>query len=248
MSIAFEVKDVNVIYRSIQKTTVRNLLKRDREVDYVKALQDVSFSMERGEVMGVIGRNGSGKSTLLRTIAGIFSPDSGVIDLKGNSCCLLAIGTGFIPELSGRENIMLSGLLMGFEKEKIREKEEQIIEYFGKREFIDYPVRTYSSGMYSRLAFSISANLEPDILLIDELLSVGDEEFKAKSMETISRLITDEERTVMIVTHNLEQMASTCNRIMWMEAGRIRAIGSSKEIIEQYHQFNKARSRPPQTR
>lgn len=158
---------------------------------------------QKGQILGIIGKNGSGKSTLLRALAGIFSPDEGTIETYGNSISLLAIGVGFQKELSGRENIMLSGMLLGFSEQEVREKMPAIIKFAGLGKFIDMPVRTYSSGMYSKLAFSITAILETDIMLIDEVLSVGDQRFKKKSLRKMKSLIADEDRTVVIVSHSM---------------------------------------------
>ena len=175
----------------------RNLLKRDAEkAEVFEAVRGVSFDVSKGEILGIIGKNGSGKSTLLRAIAGVFSPNRGTIDLKGHSVSLLSLGVGFKDTLTGRDNIFLSGMLLGFHKEQIREKEEAIIEFSELGKFIDMPVKTYSSGMYSKLAFAITSSLETDIMLVDEVLSVGDEHFKKKSMARMEELIGDKNRTV----------------------------------------------------
>lgn len=234
--LAIEAKDVHVTYRSVARGSIKRLLHAQDNAGVIHAVRGVSFEVGRGEILGIVGQNGSGKSTLLRTIAGIFSPDSGSIDLHGNSCSLLAIGVGFIPNLSGRENIMLSGLLLGFTEQEVRAREQEIIEYSELGEFIDYPVRTYSSGMYSKLAFSITAMLKTDILLVDEILSVGDEHFKTKSFETMQRLIQEDERTVVIVSHALEQMREVCTRVMWLEEGRIVRMGDTDEVIDAYRE------------
>ena len=234
MDVALDVKDLHVMYRSASRMRLKSILSGKRSSEVVHAIRGMSFSVGKGEILGIVGRNGSGKSTLLKTIAGIFSPDEGTIDLHGSRVSLLALGVGFVPELSGRENILLSGLLMGFTKEEIRAREADIIEYFGKEDFIDYPVKTYSSGMYSRLAFSISAFLETDILLIDEALSVGDEEFRAKSFETMKNLITDDEHTVVMVSHNLSQIEEFCSRVIWMEDGAIVMEGDVGPVLQSY--------------
>ena len=232
--IALEVKDVCVTYQSVKKASIRDILKNRQERKTVNALRSVSFAVEKGEILGIIGENGSGKSTLLRTIAGAFVPDSGTIDKHGLNCSLLAIGIGFNNNLSGRENIVLSGLLLGIPMGEIKEKEDMIIEYSELGDFIDYPVRTYSSGMYSKLAFSITALLKTDIILIDEILSVGDEQFRKKSQDTILEMIADENRTVILVSHNLEQIRSFCSTVLWLSHGEIRASGDPDTVIGQY--------------
>ena len=180
---AIEIKNLCINYKDLKSYSIKKSLlhlKKTKTKEF-QALCDVSFNVKKGNILGVIGKNGSGKSTLLNAIAGIFSPDSGTIDLKGNSVSLLSIGVGFQKELSGRENILLSGMLLGFSEKQVQEKMENIISFSEINEFIDAPVRTYSSGMYSKLAFSITAILETNIMLIDEVLSVGDSKFKRKS-------------------------------------------------------------------
>ena len=231
---AIDVCNVTLSYRLAKTRSVRNALEADPSMSRVRALDGISFSVKKGEIFGIIGRNGGGKSTLLRTIAGIFVPDSGSIDLHGRNCSLLSIGVGFIGALSGRENIMLSGLLLGFSRKEIKEREEEIIEYSELGHFIDLPVDTYSSGMYSRLAFSITAMLRTDILLIDEVFSVGDEHFKQRSFETIQSLMAEKDRTVLLVSHILDQMQTLCTRIMWMDAGKNVMTGEPGEVIGEY--------------
>jgi len=202
-------------------------------------VRGVSFDVEEGEILGIIGKNGSGKSTLLRALANIFSPDEGVIDLHGHSISLLAIGVGFKGDLSGRENIMLSGMLLGFSEKEVLERMDKIIEFAELGDFIDKPVRTYSSGMYSKLAFSVTAFLETDIMLIDEVLSVGDEHFKRKSYAKMKELIKDENRTVIIVSHSIPTLKEICNRVLWLDGGFIKAIGQTNEILDHYQEYMK---------
>ena len=205
-----------------------------------EAVRGVSFSIEKGGILGVIGKNGSGKSTLLRSIAGVFSPNSGSIDLHGNSVSLMALGVGFKPLLTGRANIMLSGLLLGFKEKEIQERMDEIIEFAELGDFIDRPVRTYSSGMHSKLAFAITAMLETDIMLVDEVLSVGDERFRKKSLAKMKELINDDDRTVIIVSHSIETLEELCDRVMWMHDGEIKKIGEPKEVLENYSRFMSA--------
>ena len=185
---AIEVENLCIQYKGVKSFSIRQSLFRGRKhkPKVVEAVKNVSFKVKKGEILGIVGKNGSGKSTILRAIAGIFSPNSGTINLHGNSVALLAIGVGFQKELSGRENILLSGMLMGFTEQQIQERMEEIIEFSELGDFIDAPVRTYSSGMHSKLAFSITAILETDIILIDEVLSVGDSHFKKKSYKKMT--------------------------------------------------------------
>lgn len=239
--IAIEVKNLNISYKNLQKFSIkRSLLHfKKAKADVFHAVKDVSFDVEKGEILGIIGKNGSGKSTMLKALAGIFSADSGTIDLKGHSISLLSIGVGFEREMSGRENIILSGMLLGFTEEFIRSKMDEIIEFAGLGDFIDMPVRTYSSGMYSKLAFSITAVLETDIMLIDEVLSVGDEKFKKKSYAKMRSLISSRERTVVIVSHSLETLEELCDQVMWMHEGKIVEMGDPKTVLQHYVTFMK---------
>lgn len=198
--IAIEVNNLYIRYRCLQSVSLKKSVfhwKKSKK-DVFEAVKGISFKINRGEIVGLIGKNGSGKSTTLRAIAGIFSPDEGSIKLNSESVALLSIGVGFQKKLTGRENIMLSGMLLGYPGEKIEEKMDEIIEFSELGEFIDKPVKTYSSGMFSKLAFSITAILEPDIMLVDEVLAVGDAKFKKKSYAKMKQLIADENRTVLI--------------------------------------------------
>lgn len=238
---AISVNNVSICYRWMKAYSIkRNLLKlKKTEKKSFEAVKHVSFEVEQGQILGIIGKNGSGKSTMLKAIAGIFSPDDGTIDLHGNSISLLSIGVGFQPLLTGRENIMLSGMLLGFSEEQIKGKVNKIIKFAELGEFIDMPVKTYSSGMYSKLAFSITAILETDIMLIDEVLSVGDHKFKKKSYKKMQQLIEDDNRTVIIVSHNSETLRSLCTHVMWMHEGEIKMIGEPDEVLNQYEEFMK---------
>ena len=236
---AIEVKDLVISYQNLQKTSIKkNLLhfKRQRADRFV-AVKGISFYVREGEILGIIGKNGSGKSTTLNALAGIFSPDSGTIDLHDHSISLLSIGVGFQREMTGRENIVLSGMLLGFSEEQVREKEAEIIEFAELGDFIDKPVRTYSSGMYSKLAFSITAILENDIMLIDEVLSVGDQKFKKKSYNKMRKLISNKDRTVVIVSHSLDTLSKLCDTVMWMHDGQIKRIGEPGPVLEEYVAF-----------
>lgn len=238
---AIEVKDLCIDYRGLKTYSIKkNLLhlKRSR-AEVFHAVKHVSFTLEKGEILGIIGKNGSGKSTMLQAIAGIFSPNQGEIDLHGNSVSLLSIGVGFQRELTGRENIVLSGMLLGFSEKQVKEKEQEIIEFSELDDFIDAPVRTYSSGMYSKLAFSITAILETDIMLIDEVLSVGDASFKKKSFNKMKELISDENRTVIIVSHSMDTIKELCSKALWIHNGEVKMYGESREVVEKYLEFMK---------
>ena len=237
--VAIKVNNLCIEYKPLRNISiVKTLFHKSEEKDKIfRAIKGVSFNVEKGEILGIIGKNGSGKSTMLRAIAGIFRPDEGTIDLCGNSISLLSIGVGFNSEMSGRKNIISSGMLLGFSKDEILEKMDSIIEFAEIGDYIDMPVKTYSSGMHSKLAFSITANLETDIMLIDEVLSVGDEKFKKKSLNKMKTLIADANRTVIIVSHDLEILHELCDRIMWLHEGEIRNIGEPDEIIKEYKEF-----------
>lgn len=236
---AIEIKNLCIDYLPYKKTSIQKSLfkKKSERPEMIHAVKNLSFSLHKGEILGIVGKNGSGKSTLLRAIAGIFIPDSGSIDLKGNTVSLLSIGVGFTPEISGRENILLSGMLLGFDEKTILNKMDSIIEFSELGKFIDYPVRTYSSGMYSKLAFSITASLETDIILIDEILSVGDEHFKKKSYAKMKELISDKNRTVIIVSHNMDTLKTLCHKLLWINDGEFKLLGDTSDVIKQYREF-----------
>lgn len=236
---AIEVKDLHISYRCLKSFSVKKSffkLKKSK-AEVFEAVRGVSFKVPKGDIMGIVGKNGSGKSTMLRALAGIFSADSGTIDLHGYSISLLAIGVGFQKALSGRENIFLSGMLLGFSEEQVQEKMDEIIGFAGLGKFIDMPVKTYSSGMYSKLAFSITAILETDIMLIDEVLSVGDTKFKKKSYQKMKDLIMDKDRTVIIVSHNSETIRNLCTSVLWLHEGEIKMLGEPQEVMDEYEKF-----------
>ena len=229
-------QDVRIVYKTLKSMTIRNSLFsfRPGRMELFEAVHPMSFETYEGDVVGIIGKNGSGKSTLLRAVSGIFSPDSGSLNTYQNTVSLMALGVGFRPDLTGRENIFLSGLLLGYRESQIREKLQEIIEFSELGEFIDRPVRTYSSGMFSKLAFSISAIMEPDILLIDEVFSVGDAKFKKKSYQKIKTLLNERVKTAMIVSHNMDTLKELCNRVLWIHEGTLRADGPTEEVISAY--------------
>ena len=236
---AIEVDNLRLSYKGLKSYSIKKsflLGKRSKHTTF-EALKGISFKVEKGEILGLVGRNGSGKSTLLKAIAGIFTPDSGTVDLHGHSVSLLAIGVGFQRELSGRENIFLSGMLLGFTKEEILDKMEEIIEFSELGDFIDKPVRTYSSGMHSKLSFAITAILETDIILIDEVLSVGDSRFKRKSYAKMKELIGQENRTVVIVSHDRRAVSELCHKLLWINDGELMQFGETAEVLKAYDAF-----------
>lgn len=233
---ALEVRDLKLSYYSRESYTIKNSFLRFKksECKEIAALRGISFDAIKGEVLGIVGRNGSGKSTLLQTLAGVFTPDAGTIDRKSNSISLLSLGTGFQIELSGRENIMLNGLLLGFSRAQMTEKMDEIIDFSELRDFIDMPVRTYSSGMNSKLAFSITAIMETDIILIDEALAVGDAGFRNKSYNKMRQLIDDRNRTAIVVSHQENTMRELCDRLLWLHDGVIRELGNTDQVMDDY--------------
>jgi len=235
------VKDLHICYRGIKNFSIKKTLFKFKKskTENFEALKGISFDIEQGNIVGIIGKNGSGKSTLLKALAGIFSADTGTISLHGNTISLLSIGVGFQSKLTGHENIFLSGMLLGFSEEQIKEKVDDIISFSELGKFIYKPVKTYSSGMYSKLAFSITAMLETDIILIDEVFSVGDMKFKQKSYNKMKELINKEDRTVVIVSHSMATLKELCNEIIWINDGIIMGKGDPLEVIPKYEEFMK---------
>jgi len=249
MSVAIEVEGLSKRYRlgefqaaygTLRESLVhagRLLTGREhrREVQEIWALEDVSFDVVEGEVLGVIGPNGAGKSTLLKVLTRITNPTAGRVEIRGRVGSLLEVGTGFHPELTGRENIYLNGAILGMKRREIQAKLPEIAEFSGVESFMDTPVKRYSSGMYVRLAFSVAAHFEPEILLVDEVLAVGDAEFQARClgrMETFGA----SGRTVLFVSHNMQAMAQLCDRALLLEHGRIARDGPSEEVVAHYLQ------------
>ncbi len=232
---AIELEDVCIHYSIMNHVSIRKtFLHKKKRKEVFEAVKHVTFSVVEGDILGIIGKNGSGKSTLLKSIAGVFSPNAGRIDLKGHSVSLMSLGVGFKDTLSGRENIVLSGMLLGFSEKEIGERAQDIIDFAEIGEFIDRPVRTYSSGMYSKLAFSITAMLETDIMLVDEILSVGDEQFRKKSLNKMKELINDRKRTVIIVSHSISTLKELCDQVLWLHDGQVRRIGKTDEVLGEY--------------
>ncbi len=237
-NIALDVKHVSIDYRDLSHMRLaRTFAKGEvKKSNVVRAVNDVSFSVKQGEILGIIGRNGSGKTTLLRSIAGIFQPDEGIIDTHGNRASLMAIGIGFNGNNTGRENILKSGMLLGCSFNYVKEHMDAIIEFSELGDFIDRPVRTYSSGMYSKLSFSVTAILDTDIMLVDEVLSVGDEHFRKKSYNKMEELLQSN-RTVLIVSHATTTLKKFCNRVLWINDGKLMMLDETDAVLEKYDEF-----------
>ncbi len=206
--------------------------------DYFWALEDVSFRVESGHMVGVIGFNGAGKSTLLRLVAGVGRPTKGTVSLTGRVGAILDLGVGFHPELTGRENIYVSGITGGLTRQEVTERLDEIVDFSEIEEFIDNPLRTYSTGMHMRLAFAVASNIEPEVLLIDEVLAVGDLRFQKKCMDRMARF-KQNGCTGMIVSHAPEQLTELCDQAVWLHEGRVVAYGSSEEVTQQYFEATK---------
>ncbi len=237
---AIQLTDVSVRYQvpterisTLKEHAIRRLQGRSVGLREFWALEGVDLAVEEGEALGIIGRNGAGKSTLLKTISRIVRPIRGRVWVRGSLAPLIELGAGFHPELTGRENISLNGALLGFSRSEMDEKFDRIVAFAELREFIDAPLRTYSSGMQVRLGFAIASDVEPDILIVDEILAVGDEAFQQKCharMEGFRQRGT----TILFVSHNLEAVAKICDRAIWMEKGRIRQQGPAGEVVTAY--------------
>lgn len=240
------LKDVDLIYRSAESLSVKKIVKmfmsgkhkRGLRSEY-RALHGISFTIERGSVYGIIGNNGAGKSTLLRILSGAMSPTSGTVERHYRTINLLALGVGFTKELTGYENIFLNGMILGFSRKEIQEKLQEIIDYSELGEFVYKPMKTYSNGMISRLGFSIAIHLKPDVLLVDEILSVGDTRFREKSFRSIRQYIEDENTTAVLVSHSMQQIRELCRYCIWIEKGELIANGDTRTVTDAYEQVNK---------
>jgi lipopolysaccharide transport system ATP-binding protein len=223
----------DVISRKAKKILKGNMVQKSSKEDFW-ALKDVSFEVTKGEAIGIIGPNGAGKSTLLKLLSRITEPTNGVIEIDGSVATLLEVGTGFHPELTGLENIYLNGAILGMKRPEIRKKFDEIVDFSGVEKFLDTPVKRYSNGMYMRLAFAVAAHLEPDILIIDEVLAVGDAEFQEKCLGKMNEVTKKDGRTVLFVSHNLSAVQQLCQRSIWLQNGRLCQAGQTKNVIEQY--------------
>ena len=238
---AIEASNVSKIYRRYgrqrQFATLksallsRSLVKDLKPTETLSALRDVSFSVKAGSTFGVIARNGSGKSTLLKLVAGITKPTDGHLKVQGRISALIELGAGFHPEISGRENVFINGIMLGLSKKEITKRFDEIVEFAELEDFIDAPVKTYSSGMYMRLGFAVAIHVDPDVLLIDEVLAVGDQSFTHKCLDKFAEF-RRRGKTVLLVTHSLDLVERLCDEAVWLDDGRIRATGDPTRVID----------------
>ncbi len=235
------LENVSVVYKvtkqridSFKEYAIRRI-RREIVHEEFWALRDINLELKRGEVFGIVGRNGAGKSTLLKIIAKVLRPKHGRVWVKGTVAPLLEMGAGFHPELTGRENVFLYGALLGYSPEEMTEKFDRIVEFAELGEFIDSPLRTYSTGMVSRLGFSIATDIKPDILIVDEILGVGDEAFQRKSYERMMGFC-QQGATVILVSHSSELMKSLCDRVLWLDRGETKMLGPADEVTTAYHE------------
>lgn len=237
-----EVNNVTMKFRMANdkvmslKEYIVALLEHRLQYKEFTALNDVSFQVKKGEVLGIIGKNGAGKSTLLKIIAGVLKPTSGDVKLKGNVVPMLELGSGFDQELSGKENIFLNGSILGYDKKFLESKYDEIVEFSELKEFINMPIRNYSSGMLMRLAFSIATVVEPEILIVDEILAVGDEGFQNKSRARMMELMSGG-TTVLFVSHSIKQIEEMCDRVLWLDEHKVREIGKTDLVCKHYEEF-----------
>jgi ABC-type polysaccharide/polyol phosphate transport system ATPase subunit len=236
------VEDVSVTYRTslerapTLKSTLLRLGRRQQVIREIRALKGVSFSVPHGKVMGVVGANGAGKSTLMRTVAGILPPTSGRVEVDGRISTLLSLGVGFNRKLTGRQNVVLGGLAAGLKRSQLAERYDEIVDFAELEEFMDMPMRTYSSGMYGRLAFAVAVTMHPDILIIDEAMSVGDARFRRKCFRRM-RELCGEDRTILLVSHALGSIKKLCDEAIWMDKGQLRMWDEPQAVIEAYTEF-----------
>lgn len=241
MDSIIKVENVSMHFRMDKNRTtslkewVVSFLKGKQQYETFHALDDVSFDVKRGEIFGIIGRNGAGKSTLLKVVSGIYKPTKGTAVTAGRIAPMLELGSGFDAELSGHDNIFLNGAILGFSKEFLQSKYDEILAFSELGDFIHQPIKTYSSGMMMRLAFSVATIVEPEILIVDEILAVGDAAFQTKSHARMMELMQGG-TTVLFVSHSLEQIRSMCDRVMWLEKGTVKMVGETQNVCDAYDQ------------
>jgi lipopolysaccharide transport system ATP-binding protein len=234
----FKKRTIRHEYTTLKSELVRLFKRKPKKplpTQLIPAVNDVDLTVPAGSTFGLIGRNGSGKSTLLKLITGIYTPSSGTIEVHGRISALLDLGAGFHPDFSGRENILINGIILGLSRKQIKEKTPEIIEFSELGDFVDEPVRVYSSGMYMRLAFSVATHVDPDILILDEILAVGDEHFAHKSRAKMDEF-KKRGKTIVLVTHDLGTVKSWCDRAAWIDGGRVHAVGQPGLVIAQYRE------------
>ena len=238
-----ELQNVTKFFKIPQKKGIFGIFGKKSKLQnsFFKVLDDVSFSVKKGEVLGIIGKNGSGKSTLLRLIANIYSPDRGIIKVKGRLSPMMQIGTGFQKDFAAKENIIINGMLLGLSRQEIESKVDSVIEYAELEKFRELPLKHYSSGMKSRLAFATAMKIDPDIFLIDEILSVGDKDFKQKSYETFLSL-KKRNKTIIHATHSLSSISEFSDRVLLLDKGKIIMIGEPKEVVKKYQAMKPTRN------
>src|SRR5215471_17359155 len=231
----FRKSTVQRHHTTLKTEIVRWFRRQHRQLPqmFIESLDGVTLHVPQGKTVGIIGRNGAGKSTLLKIITGIYSPSSGTVQVNGRISALLDLGAGFHPDFSGRENILINGIILGMSRSEIRARMPAIIDFSELADFIDEPVRTYSSGMYMRLAFSVATHVDPDILLIDEILAVGDEHFSHKSRAKMNEFKKGG-KNIVLVTHDLNTVQTWCDQAAWIDAGLVRAVGNPSEVVNQY--------------
>lgn len=234
--IAIEFKQVSKKFKKGRKLLLKEALLdmfRPGKTEDFWALKDISFSVTKGETLGIIGLNGSGKSTILKLIAGVMSPNTGTVTVYGRIAPLIELGAGFHPELSGRENIYLNGTILGLKRKEIDAKFDEIVNFADLGEFIDTPIKHYSSGMYMRLAFAVAVHTNPDVLLVDEILAVGDEGFQKKCMNIMKRF-KSRNATIIFVSHNLDLIANFCDKVFWLSSEKIVSSGAPEKITQDF--------------
>jgi ABC-type polysaccharide/polyol phosphate transport system ATPase subunit len=244
ISTVIRLEDVSVRYRvpnervnTFKEYIIRRIQGKFANIDFW-ALHHVNLDVSQGEVFGIVGRNGAGKSTLLKLIARILRPTTGRVWVQGLVVPLLELGAGFHPELTGRENLFLNGAMLGFSHAEMEEKIPRIVKFSGLEEFIDAPLRTYSSGMYARLGFALATDSPPEVLIVDEILGVGDEEFQNKCAARISSF-RERGTTILMVSHNANLIGTMCQRVAWLDHGKVMAVGGTDEVLRSYHESQK---------
>ena len=239
MNSAVEVKNVRMVFNLMEenvdtlKEYVMRLLKGKLFYNEFVSLDNISFTVEKGDILGIIGFNGAGKSTMLKILAGVLKPTEGYIKVNGTIAPLIEVGAGFDPELTARENVFLNGAILGYSRKFLESNFDQIIEFAELENFKDVPIKNFSSGMYARLGFAIATIVNPDILIVDEVLSVGDYKFKEKCTKRIKEMI-EQGTTIIIVSHEIDMIEEVCNKVLWLDHGRIRGFGDTDKICSQY--------------